>query len=214
MPYGYAGKLLFVDLTNGTLTEETPDEAFYRSSIGGIGLGAQVLLDRIKAKVDALGPDNILGFTTGPLTATGVYGGGRFTIVTKSPLTGGWADSNSGGTLGPELKNAGYDGVFFSGVSARPVCLVIDDGKASLVDAEGLWGKDTYETDDALQEQLGDPGSWKISCIGPAGEQQSLIAGIVNEKGRIAARSGVGAVMGSKKLKALAVRAGKGRASQ
>ncbi len=211
MPYGYAGKLLFVDLTNGTLTEETPDEAFYRSSIGGIGLGAQVLLDRIKGKVDALGPDNILGFTTGPLTATGVYGGGRFTIVTKSPLTGGWADSNSGGTLGPELKNAGYDGVFFSGISARPVCLVIDDGKASLVDAEGLWGKDTYETDDALQEQLGDSGSWKISCIGPAGEQQSLIAGIVNEKGRIAARSGVGAVMGSKKLKALAVRAGKGR---
>ncbi len=210
MPHGYAGRLLFVDLTNGTLSEETPNDEFYRSTVGGIGLGARVLLDRIKGNVDALGPDNILGFTTGPLTATGVYGGGRFTVVTKSPMTGGWADSNSGGTLGPELRRAGYDGVFFNGVSARPVCLVIDQGKASLVDAEDVWGKDTYETDDALQERLGDAGSWKIACIGTAGEQQSILAGIVNEKGRIAARSGVGAVMGSKKLKALAVRAAKG----
>lgn len=210
MPYGYAGKLLFVDLTNGTLTEEEPDEDFYRSCVGGTGLGARVLLDRIDGPVDALGPDNVLGFTTGPLTATGVYGGGRFTVVCKSPQTGAWADSNSGGTLGPELRNAGYDGVFFSGVSEQPVCLVIDAGKAELVAAPELWGKDSYETDDALQERLGDGGGWKIACIGPAGENRSLMAGIVNEKGRIAARSGVGAVMGAKKLKALAVRAAKG----
>ncbi len=210
MPYGYAGKLLFVDLSAGTLSEETPDDAFYRSCVGGIGLGAKVLLDRISGYVEALGPENILGFTTGPLTATGVYGGGRFTVVTKSPLTGGWADSNSGGTLGPELRTAGYDGVFFTGAAEKPVCLVIEAGQARLLDAGHLWGKDSYETDDALQEELGGPGAWKISCIGPAGEQQSLLAGIVNEKGRIAARSGVGAVMGSKKLKALAVRAAKG----
>jgi aldehyde:ferredoxin oxidoreductase len=210
MAYGYAGKVLFVDLSTGAIAEETPDEAFYRSCIGGIGMGAKVLLERMKDNVDPLGPDNMLGFTTGPLTATGVYGGGRFTVVAKSPMTGGWADSNSGGSVGPELKMAGYDAVFFSGASAKPVCLVIDDGKARLIEAAHLWGKDTYETDDMLQEELGGPGVWKISCIGPAGEQQSLLAGIVNEKGRIAARSGLGAVMGSKKLKAVAVRGRKG----
>jgi aldehyde:ferredoxin oxidoreductase len=210
MVYGYAGRLLFVDLTAGTIVEETPEEAFYRSCIGGTGLGAEVLMARTKPGIDPLGPDNMLCFTTGPLTATGVYGGGRFTVTTKSPMTGGWADSNAGGTWGPELKNAGYDGVFFVGAAERPVCLVIDGGKARLVDAGHLWGRDTYETDDALQAELGEPGSWKVSCIGQAGEQRSLLAGIVNEKGRIAARSGVGAVMGSKKLKAIAVRARKG----
>ncbi len=210
MVYGYAGKLLFVDLTAGTIAEETPDEDFYRTWIGGIGLGVRVMMERTKPGIDPLGPDNLLSFTTGPLTATGVYGGGRYTVTTKSPLTGGWADSNSGGYFGPELKNAGYDGVFFSGASAKPVCLVIDGGKARLVDAKKLWGKDTYETEDALQEELGEPGSWVITCIGPSGEQCSLLAGIVNEKGRIAARSGVGAVMGSKKLKAIAVRGTKG----
>ncbi|MCL5734884.1 MAG: aldehyde ferredoxin oxidoreductase family protein [Actinobacteria bacterium] len=210
MAFGYAGKLLFVDLTTGAITEETPDGDFYRSCIGGIGMGAKVLLKRMKGGVDPLGPDNMLGFTTGPLTATGVYGGGRFTVVAKSPVTGGWADSNSGGTVGPELKAAGYDAVFFSGVSRDPVCLVIEDEKARLVDGSHLWGKDTYETDDMLQAELGGAAPWKVSCIGPAGEQMSLLAGIVNEKGRIAARSGIGAVMGSKKLKAMVVRGRKG----
>ena len=116
---GTQGKLLFVDLTTKTITEESPDEAFYRSIIGGTGLGAKVLMERMKPGADPLGPDNMLGFVTGPLTATGVYGGGRFMVTTKSPLTGGWADSNSGGNLGPELKNAGYDGVFFTGVAER-----------------------------------------------------------------------------------------------
>ena len=210
MAYGYAGKILFVDLTNGTIAEETPEESFYRSCVGGTGLGARVLMDRMKPGADPLGPDNMLAFATGPLTATGVYGGGRFMVTTKSPLTGGWADSNSGGTWGPELKNAGYDAVFFSGAAEKPVYLVIDGGKARLAAAGSLWGMDTYQTDDMLQAELGEPGSWTISCIGPAGEQCSRLAGIVNEKGRIAARSGVGAVMGSKKLKAIAVRAAKG----
>jgi len=207
---GYAGKLLFVDLTSGAMTEESPDEAFYRSIIGGTGLGAKVLYERMKPGADPLGPDNMLGFVTGPLTATGVYGGGRFMVTTKSPLTKGWADSNCGGNLGPELKNAGYDGVFFTGVAAQPVCLVIDAGTPRLIDAGHLWGKDTYETEDMLAAELGGTAPWRIACVGPAGEKQSLLAGIVHEKGRIAARSGVGAVMGSKKLKALVVRAAKG----
>lgn len=210
MPYGYAGKLLFADLSTGALTVETPDEGFYRSCIGGTGMGAKVMMERTKAGLDPLGPDNMLCFASGPFTGTGVYGGGRFMVTTKSPLTMGWVDSNSGGTWGPSLKNAGFDGLFFTGISETPVVLVIDQGRPRLMDASGLWGKDTYETEDSLQEMLGDPGSWTVSCVGPAGEQCSLLAGIVNEKGRIAARSGVGAVMGSKRLKAIAVRGPKG----
>lgn len=210
MADGYAGKLLFVDLTTRAISEETPDPGFYRKWLGGAGLAAAVIMARTKPVIDPLGPENMLAFTTGPLTGTGVYGGGRYTVACKSPLTGAWADSNSGGTWGPQLKFAGYDGVFVSGVASTPVCLAIDQGKAALIPADELWGKDTYETDDALQARLGEPGSWTITCIGPAGEKLSRLAGIVNEKGRIAARSGVGAVMGSKKLKAIAVRASKG----
>ena len=121
------------------------------------GLGAKVLVERMRQGADPLGPDNMLGFVTGPLTATGVYGGGRFMVTTKSPLTGSWADSNCGGTWGPELRNAGYDGVFFAGVSEHPVCLVIDAGTARLIEAGYLWGKDTYETEDSLQAELGGP---------------------------------------------------------
>jgi len=202
---GYAGKILMVDLTSGEIKEESPSEDIYRDFIGGTGLGVRVLYERVKPKADPLGPSNILGFVTGPLTATAVPGSGRFTVVTKSPLTGGWADSNSGGFWGPTLKWAGYDAVFVSGISSKPVYLVIFDGKAELKDASHLWGKDTYETEDMLQQELG-KSQWRISCIGPAGESCSLMAGIGNEKGRIAARSGVGAVMGSKRLKAVAVR--------
>lgn len=209
MIHGYAGRLLFVDLATGSIEEESPEESFYRSYIGGTGIGAAVLMERTKAGIDPLGPDNMLAFAMGPLTATGVYGGGRFMVTTKSPLTGGWADSNSGGSWGPELKKAGYDGIFLTGIAEHPVCLVIDAGKARLVPADHLWGKDTYDTDDILQQELGEPGTWTICCVGPAGEQCSRLAGIVNEKGRIAARSGVGAVMGSKKLKAIAVRPAK-----
>jgi aldehyde:ferredoxin oxidoreductase len=146
--------LLFVDLTAGTMTEETPVEDFYRDCIGGTGLGAKVMMERTAAGIDPLGSENMLGFVAGPLTANGVYGSGRFMVTTKSPLTNGWADSNSGGTWGPELKNAGYDGVFITGVADRPVCLAIDAGQARLVDAEAAWGQDTYETDDILQALL------------------------------------------------------------
>ncbi|MBW1789003.1 MAG: aldehyde ferredoxin oxidoreductase family protein [Deltaproteobacteria bacterium] len=208
MPNGYAGKLLFVDLTKGTIKEEVLEEGICRDFVGGTGLGVRILYERMPSKADPLGEDNMLGFVTGPLTATGVAGGGRFTVVTKSPVTGGWADSNSGGFWGPELKWAGYDAVFITGISPDPVYLFIAEGKASLRDASHLWGKDANETDDMLQKELGEP-QCRIACIGPSGESCSLMAGIVNEKGRIAARSGVGAVMGSKRLKAVAVRGNK-----
>ena len=201
---GYTGKIVTVDLTTGSIKEESPSEDMYRDFIGGTGLGVRILYERMKPKSDPLGPGNILGFVTGPLTGTPVPGSGRFTVVTKSPVTGGWADSNSGGFWGPSLKWAGYDAVFVSGRSRRPVYLIISNGKAELKDASHLWGKDTYDTEDMIQQELGQSQA-RISCIGPAGESCSLMAGIVNEKGRIAARSGVGAVMGSKRLKAVVV---------
>jgi aldehyde:ferredoxin oxidoreductase len=207
---GYVGKLLFVDLTTGAITVEARDEAFYRRWIGGTGLAAAIIAEKTKPGIDPLGPDNLLAFATGPLTGTGVYGGGRYTVACKSPLTGAWADSNSGGTWGPMLKFAGYDGLFVTGAAAGPVCIVIDKGQASIVPADDIWGMDTYDTEDAVKAKLGEPDTWTVTCIGPAGERLSLLAGIVNEKGRIAARSGVGAVMGSKKLKAIAVRGAKG----
>jgi aldehyde:ferredoxin oxidoreductase len=205
IPSCYAGKMLFVNLSDGSIREETFAEQVYREFIGGNGLGIRVLYERMKACVDGLGPENILGFVVGSLTGTSAPGSGRHMVVTKSPLTGTWAESNSGGAFGPELKNAGYDGVFFYGISPQPVYLLINDGKAELRDAAQIWGKDAYETQDQLLQLLADP-QIKIACIGPSGEAQSLLSGIVSERGRIAARNGVGAVMGSKRLKAVAVR--------
>jgi aldehyde:ferredoxin oxidoreductase len=204
---GYAGKMLFVDLTRGLISEEMLNEEMCREFIGGYGFGIRILYERMKPGSDPLGADNILGFVAGTLTATSVPGSGRYGVVTKSPLTGAWCEANGGGTLGPEMKTAGYDAIFFSGVSSKPVYLLVKEGKAELVEASDLWGKDTFETEDAIHTQTGD-GKLKIASIGPAGEAQSLMAGIANERGRIAARGGVGAVMGSKRLKALAVRGG------
>ncbi|MBN1569536.1 MAG: aldehyde ferredoxin oxidoreductase family protein [Acidobacteria bacterium] len=207
IPGCYAGKILFVDLTEGILKEETPTERIYREFIGGNGLGVRILYERMNARVNALGPENILGFVVGTLTGTSAPGSGRHMLVTKSPLTGTWAESNSGGAFGPELKTAGYDGVFFLGISPKPVYLLIREGSAELRDASHIWGKDAYETHDFLRQSLNDPDI-KIACIGPSGEAQSLLSGVVSERGRIAARNGVGAVMGSKRLKAFAVKGG------
>src|ERR1035437_1674753 len=125
MTNGYMGKLLFVNLSTGEIKEETPDTTLYKNYIGGYGIGARILYDRQKAGVDPLGPDNTLGFVTGPLTGTPVPSGARYTVVTKSPLTGGWGDANSGGEFGPYIKFAGYDAVFFTGISPKPVYLLI-----------------------------------------------------------------------------------------
>jgi aldehyde:ferredoxin oxidoreductase len=201
---GYLGKLLFVNLTTGQIKEEAPNESLYRDFIGGYGVGARILYSRQKGGIDALGPDNILGIMTGPLTGTPTPLGCRYVVVAKSPLTGGWGDANCGAEFGPHLKFAGYDGVFFTGISTKPVYLFIDNGKAELKDAGHLWGKSTLETDDILKEELGK--DTRVIAIGPAGEKQSLVAAIITHKGSAAGRSGLGAVMGSKKLKAVAVR--------
>ncbi|MDP2626386.1 MAG: aldehyde ferredoxin oxidoreductase family protein [Candidatus Rokubacteria bacterium] len=210
MARGYMGKILNVDLSTGTLRDEALDESLCRSFLGGYGLGAKLLYDRMKPRVDALGPDNLLGFFTGPLTGSPSIEGNRFVVVCKSPLTDTWGDANCGGTFGPHLKFAGYDGILVSGAAKTPVYLCIEDGKAELRDAAALWGKDTNETEDLLKATLGERKGRsgkqvEVACIGPAGEKLSLLAAVVNDKGRAAGRSGVGAVMGSKKLKAIAV---------
>ncbi len=205
MKGGYCGRVLFVDLSEEKFEELKPSEETYRKFIGGTGLGARFLYEKMNPGSNPLGNENILGFVTGPLTGTTVPGSGRFTVVCKSPLTNAWADSNSGGYWGPELKYAGYDAVFIRGLAKRPVSLCILEGKAELRDATQLWGKNTRETEEILKKEIGDE-KVKVACIGPAGELKSLISGIVNENGRIAARSGVGAVMGSKRLKAVIVR--------
>jgi aldehyde:ferredoxin oxidoreductase len=199
----YSGKILWVDLSKGTVNEEVLDDSIYHQYLGGYGLGVRLLYERIPAGADPLGPDNVLGFVEGLLTGSVVPFTGRYMIVGKSPLTGGWGDSNSGGYFGPEIRKCGYDGIFFQGISPKPVYLVIQEGKATLEDASSLWGLDAVEADDKLQEIHGK--KTKVAAIGQAGENVCLNAGIVNDRGRIAARSGLGAVMGSKKLKALAL---------
>ena len=204
MARGYMGKILWVDLSSSELKDEILEENLARQFIGGYGIGARILFSRMKAGVDPLGPDNILGFTTGPLTGTPALAGTRYTVVGKSPLTGGWGDANSGGWLGAFLKFSGYDNVFFRGIAEKPVYLFINNGKAELKDASRLWGKDTYETEDMIKTEHGK--DTVVACIGPGGEKMSRIAGIVHLKGSVAARSGLGAVMGSKRLKAVAVK--------
>ncbi|MFC1898901.1 aldehyde ferredoxin oxidoreductase family protein [Chloroflexota bacterium] len=205
MAKGYIGKILFVDLSKGEIKEEALDEKLSRDFIGGYGIGARILYDRQKGGVDPLGPENTLGFMSGPLTGTPAVMGSRYAAVGKSPITGGWGDGSSGGYFGVYMKFAGYDGVFFTGISEKPVYLFLNDGKAELRDAAHLWGEDTIETDDMLTSELGD--DVKVACIGPGGEKLSLIACIFNDRGlATAGRSGLGAVMGSKKLKAIAAR--------
>ena len=201
---GYVGRILFVDLSTGMINEEVLEEKMCRDFIGGYGIGARILYSRQKAGVAPLGPENILGFITGPLTGTPIPSGARYLVVAKSPLTGGWGDANSGGEFGPYLKFAGFDAVFFTGISPRPVYLLIDDGKSQLKDAVSFWGKDTYETEDMLMKEYGNQS--RVACIGPAAEKLSLIASIMTDHGSAAARSGLGAVMGSKKLKAVVAR--------
>ena len=201
MGKGYMGKVLFVDLTKGGFKEEIIPDEVYEKYLSGTGLAAYLLYNRIPAGADPLGPKNILGLMSGLLTGTGSLFSGRWMAVGKSPLTGGWGDANCGGQFSPAIKRAGYDGIFFTGVSKKPVYLFIDKGQMELRDASNLWGKDAVETEELLLEEHGHDA--KVACIGTAGEKLSLISGICNDRGRIAARSGLGAVMGSKKLKAV-----------
>jgi aldehyde:ferredoxin oxidoreductase len=201
---GYVGRILYVDLARGVLAEERPSESLLRSFIGGYGLGARILYDRVPARVDALGPDNVLGLVTGPLTGTPTIAGSRYVVVGKSPLTGGWGDANSGGHFGPALKFSGYDAVFVTGKADKPAYLLLEDGQAELRWANDLWGLDSVETEAVLEERHGK--DVEVACIGPAGERLSLISCVITDGGRAAGRSGLGAVMGSKKLKAVVAR--------
>jgi aldehyde:ferredoxin oxidoreductase len=204
MARGFMGKILWVDLSKKQCKEEALDEKIGRDFLGGYGLGARILFSRQKAGVDPLGSEAIFGLVTGVLTGTDAMGGSRYVVVGKSPLTGGWGDANSGGNIGPYLKFAGYDAVFITGKSDKPIYLLIENGEAELKDAGRIWGKDTFETQDILRAEHGK--ELEVACIGPSGEKLSLIAAVMNNKGRAAARSGLGAVMGSKKLKAIAVK--------
>jgi aldehyde:ferredoxin oxidoreductase len=201
---GYMGKLLWVDLTNGSLRVEPLDEEMARRFVGGYGLGARLLYSRMPPHADPLGPDNILGFITGPLTGCPAPTGTRWTVVARSPLTLGWGDANGSGYFGVAFKRAGFDAAFFTGISPHPVYLYLDNGQAELRPADALWGRDCYEVEDWIKAHLGQ--DVEAACIGPAGEKLALISGVIHAKGRAAARSGLGAVMGAKRLKMVAAR--------
>lgn len=203
MEKGYMGKILMVDLTNGAFEEIDIPDAVYEKCLSGSGLGGFILYNAIPAGADPLGPDNVLGFVSGLLTGTGSLFTGRWMAVGKSPLTGGYGEANCGGNFSPAIKRCGYDGIFFKGISEKPVYLYIKKGKPELRDAAGLWGKDAIETEEILIKELAEKKKPRVACIGPAGEKRSLISGISNDMGRMAARSGLGAVMGSKNLKAV-----------
>ena len=200
---GFMGKVLFINLTDNTKYEMEIDEKMYREYIGGYGLGVRILYEKMAPGIDPLGPENILGLLGGPFVGTRYHGAGRLSVVCKSPLTGGWADSSCGGNFGPKLKKTGYDGIFITGRAEKPTYLYINDGDVDFCDASHLWGRDSNDTEDMLKEELGQ--GVRVIVIGQAGENQSLISGIINDYGRAAARQGVGAVMGSKNLKAVAV---------
>ena len=196
------GKILNVNLSTGTTEPETIPEETYRTYLGGYGLGARLLFDRIPAGADALGPDNILGFFPGLLTGTPLFGI-RYQAVAKSPKNNGWGDANCGGDFGPFLKHSGWDGLLLYGQASKPVYILIQDDKVEIKDAGDLWGMLAIDVETALKARHGKKAS--VACVGPAGEHMSLMAGICNERGRLAARSGLGAVMGSKKVKAIVV---------
>jgi len=203
MQYGYMGSYVSINLTKEEVSFQSFSDEVLRKYIGGTGLGTKILFDETDGNTDPLGPENLLIFNAGPLVGTKAPNFGRYHVVTKSPLTGKYAEANSGGKFGPALRKAGYDGIIITGKAKRPVYLSLDNGKVELSSADHLWGKDTYEVGDWMKENHGK--SSVCCCIGPAGERLSKIAGIMNDgrDGRAAARCGVGAVMGSKNLKAI-----------
>jgi aldehyde:ferredoxin oxidoreductase len=207
--YGYMGKILRINLTTSTITEEFPEEKTLRKYLGGAGLATKILLEETEKGIDPLGPENKLIVMTGPLTGTNSPSTGRYSVVTKSPLTNGWGQANSAGFWGRDFKRSGFDGIIFEGRAPKPVYLLTEDGKAELLDAEEIWGKNTSETTRILKEKHGP--KFNVACIGIAGENLVKYAAIMNDCdeenwGRAAGRCGVGAVMGSKNLKAIASR--------
>ena len=202
--YGWMGKLIRVNLANGTISTEPLNMQDAKLYVGGRGLGTKIYMNEVDPKVDPLSPENKMIFITGPLTGTLAACAGRYEVVAKSPLTGTIGACNSGGHFGPELKFAGYDGIIFEDKAEKPVYLYINDDQIELRDASHLWGKEVPATTDEVIKETDE--DVKVACIGPAGEKLVLFAVIMNDKNRAAGRSGLGAVMGSKNLKAIAVR--------
>ncbi|MFN2224804.1 MAG: aldehyde ferredoxin oxidoreductase family protein [Anaerolineae bacterium] len=201
---GYTGTVLRVDLTEGIVRTEPLDEAFSRAYIGGRGFTSRMQYDLIPPAVDPLGPENVLILAPGALTGTSAPSAARFVVAARSPLTGILGDANSGGFVGAVLKRAGYSLVLIHGRSTRPVYLKIDDDAVELCDARHLWGQEVHGTVDAIREAEG--RGFRVAAIGPAGENLVRIASVMADKEHAAARTGLGAVMGSKNLKAIAVR--------
>ena len=208
MAFGFMGKILRVDLTKGSIGEEAVPEKWNRNYLGGAGVASRYLFEEVPPDTDSLGPDNKLIFMAGPLTGTSSASASRYSVVAKSPLTGIWGHGNSGGSFGPAMKRAGFDGVIIEGCSQEPVLLEIIDGKAEIVPAGDLWGKTVPETEAAIKDAS--ERKLTIASIGPGGENLVRYAAIMNNKHRAVGRTGMGAVMGSKKLKAI-VCAGKSK---
>ena len=202
--YGYAGQILRVNLTGGAITREPTPEKIVRDYLGARGLGAYLLWTEVPQGADPLGPDNKLFISTGPLSGTLFPGAGKMDFSTKSPLTGGYAGASMGGMLTAELKYAGYDAIILEGISPKPVYLYIDDGVVEIRDAAAYWGMGSFALEKLLKDELG--GEFQIATIGPGGENLVKYACINHDYGRQAGRGGVGAVMGAKKVKAIAVR--------
>ncbi len=205
MMYGWSGTLLRVNLTDGTIVREEHPERLRHGYLGGRGINSRLLYEEVRPGIDPLGPDNKLIFGTSPLTGTGLFTSGRIHVTAKSPLTGILGDSNAGGHFGPELKWAGYDHIVVEGVSPKPVVLWIDDDRVELRDAGHLWGKVVSETYAILRQELGDPRV-RIAAIGPAGENLVRFASLMTDHGNACGKTGMGTVMGAKRLKAIAVR--------
>ena len=197
--------LLVIDIAEKSFQVEQIDPELAREYIGGSGLAARLLYDRMKLDTDPLGPENPLLFLAGPLVGTSMPSAGRMAVCARSPLTGFWGESNTGGFIGPEMRFAGFDGVLINRKSDQPCWISVIDGKIQFHEADSLWGQDTYQTQDSIREILEDP-KVRVACIGPAGENLVKMAAIVNDHGRAAGRTGMGAVMGSKNLKAVAFR--------
>lgn len=209
-PGGYAGALLRVDLSKGKFSQHKPDEATLRKYIGGTGIGAKYLYDMVKPGVEWSDPANVLVMATGPLGGTTVHGSGNFSVVTKGPMTNGAAASQANGFFGAFLKFCGYDGIVIEGAAKDWSYLYIHNWQAELRDARYLLGKDTWETEELIKQELGySEHGMSVFGIGPAGENLVRFAAIVGDKGHCAPHNGTGAVMGSKKLKAVAVARGK-----
>ncbi len=206
--YGYGGNVLDIDLSTRRVSKSQLDRDFARQYIGGRGFVARLLWDLIPKGADPLGPDNVAVVASGPLTGAFLPSSSKVEFGAKSPATGGYGDSNMGGHFGPALKHAGYDVCIIRGASSTPVYVVIDDDIVQIRDASHLWGKGSYATEKALKEELGD--DFQIAVIGPAGENLVKIACITHDFGRQAGRCGIGAVWGSKRLKAIAVRGSRG----